>query len=95
MDATSTDTFIGTVGIGYYHQVQSAHQKADIAMGDDHHALDTTTTDEMTGGAAADLTLDITPGTEVQATQDTTAQIDTPVGIDIPGKGTHQIIITQ
>ena len=83
MDATSTDTFIDTVGVGYHHQVQSAHQKADTTKGDDHHAPDTPTTDEMTGEAAAGLILDLTPGTEVQATQDTTAQIDTPVETDI------------
>ena len=65
MDATSMDTFIGTVGIGYHLQAQSAHQKADITLGDDHHAPDTPTTDEMTGEATAGLTLDITPGTEV------------------------------
>ena len=91
MDATSMDTFTGTVGIGYHHQALSAHQKAGIAMGDDHHTPGTPTTDEMTEGAVAGPTLDITPGTEVQATQDTTAQIDTPVETDIPCEYTHQI----
>ena len=92
MDATSTDTFIGTVGIGYHHQVQSAHQKANIAKGDDHHAPDTPIRGEMTGEAVAGLTLDLTPGTEAQATQDTTVQTDTPAGTDIPCEGTHQTI---
>ena len=47
------DTFTGTVGVGYHHQAQSAHQKADIATGDNHRAPDTPTTDGMTEGAAA------------------------------------------
>ena len=84
-------TSTGTVGIGYYYQAQSAHQKADIATGDDHHAPDTPTTDKMTEGATACQILDLTPETEAQATQDTTAQIDTPVETDIPCEDTHQI----
>ena len=40
---------------------------------------------------AAGQTLDLTPGTEAQVAQDTTALINTPVETDTPCKDTHQI----
>ena len=58
-------------------------------MGDNHHAPDIPITDEMTGEDVSGLTLDLTPGTEVRATQDTTALTDTPVETDIPDEGTR------
>ena len=51
-------------------------------MEDDHHALDTPEIDMMTGEAAADLMLGYTQETEVQVTQDTPVQTDTPAGTE-------------
>ena len=59
-------------------------------MEDDHHTLDTPEIDVMTGEAAADLMLGCTQETEVQVTQDTPAQTDTPAGKETQDKGTCQ-----
>ena len=74
MDATNMATFTGIVGIEYHLQAQLAHQKANISMGNDHHAPNTPDIDMMTEEAIADLILDLTQETEVQAAQDTPAQ---------------------
>ena len=58
-------------------------------MVNDHHAPNTPAIDMMTEEALADLILDLTQETEVQVTQDTPAQTDTPTGIETPDKGTH------
>ena len=83
-------TFTDTVGIGYHHQEQLVHLKAIITVEDNHHILDTLETDTMTGEAAADLMLGFIQETEVQATQDTPAQIDTPAGTETLDGDTHQ-----
>ena len=86
---TSTDT----VGIGYHHQEQQVHPKAIITTEDDHHTHDTWEIDVMTGEATTDLMLGCTQETEVQATQDTPAQTDTPAGTETLDEGTHQTTI--
>ena len=91
MDATNVVTSTDTVGIEYHHQEQLVHPKAIITMEDDHHVLDTPEIDMMTGEAAADLMLGCTQETEVQATQDTPVQTDTPAGTDILDKDTCRI----
>ena len=83
---TSTDT----VGIGYHCKEQPVHPKAIITTEDDHHALDTPEIDVMTGGATADLMLGCTQETEVEATQDTPVQTDTPAGTETLDKDTCQ-----
>ena len=45
----------------------------------------------MTGEAAADLMLGLIQETEVQATQDTPVQTDTPAGTETLDGGTHRI----
>ena len=90
MDATNVVTSTGTVGIGYHCQEQLVHQKAIITTEDDHHTLDTTEIDVMTGEAAADLMLGCTQETEVQVAQDTPAQTDTPAGTETQDEGTRQ-----
>ena len=57
---------------------------------DDHHAPDTPEIDVMTGEATADLMLGLIQETEVQATQDTPAQTDTPAGTEMLDEGTCQ-----
>ena len=89
MDATNMDTFIDIVGIGYHLQEQLVHLKTAITMEDDHHAPDTPETNMM-AEAAADLTLGLIQGPEVQATQDTPAQTDIPVGTETLDEGTRQ-----
>ena len=89
MDATNVVTSTDTVGIGYHHQKQLVHPKAIITMEDDHHALDIPEIDVMTGEATADLMLGCTQETEVQATQDTPVQTDTPAGTETLGEDTH------
>ena len=88
MDATNVVTFTDIVGIGYHRQEQLVHPKAMITMEDDHHALDTTEIDMMTGEAAADLMLGFIEETEAQAAQDNPAQTDTPVGTETLDGGT-------
>ena len=90
MDATNMVTFTDIVGIGYHHQEWLVHPKAIITMEDDHHTLDTPEIDVMTGEAAADLMLGCTQETEVQATQDTLVQTDTPAGTETLDEGTCQ-----
>ena len=80
MDAINVVTSTDTVGIGYHHQGHPAHQRAITTTGDDHHALDTPQVDVMTGEAGADPMLGYTRETEVQVTQDTPVQTDTPAG---------------
>ena len=82
MDATNVVTFTDIVGIGYHCQEWLVHLKAIITTEDDHHALDTPEINVMTGEATADLMLGCTQETEVQATQDTPAQTDTPAGTE-------------
>ena len=82
-------TFTDIVGIGYHCQEQLVHPKAIITMEDDHHAPNTLEIDVMTGEAAADLMLGLIQETEVQATQDNPAQIDTPAGTETLDEGTH------
>ena len=82
MDATNVVTSTDTVGIGYHRQEQLAHPRTSTAMGDDHHALNTPQIDVMTGEATADPMLAYTRETEVQVTQDTTAQTGTPAGTE-------------
>ena len=59
-------------------------------MEDDHHAPDTPEIDMMTGEATADLMLGRIQETEVQATQDTPAQTDTPAGTETLDEGTYR-----
>ena len=59
-------------------------------MGDDHHTHGTPQVDVMTGEAAADPMLGYTRETEVQVTQDTPAQTDTPAGTEAQDGDTHQ-----
>ena len=59
-------------------------------MEDDHHTPDTPEIDVMTGEAAADLMLGLIQETEMQATQDTPAQTDTPAGTETLDEGTRQ-----
>ena len=80
MDATNVVTSTDTVGIGYHHQGHPAHQRTITPVADDHRALGTPQVDVMTEEAEADPTLGYTRETEVQVTQDTTAQIDMPAG---------------
>ena len=83
-------TFTDIVGIEYHLQEQLVHPKAIITTEDDHHAPDTPEIDAMTEEAIADLTLGLIQETEVQATQDTPVQTDTPAGTETLDKGTHQ-----
>ena len=64
-DVTNTDTSTGIIGIEYHLQAQLVHLKADITMGDDHHAPDTPAIDVMTEEAIAGLTLGLTHEIEV------------------------------
>ena len=57
-------------------------------MGDDHHALGTLQVDVMTGEAEADPMLGYTRETEVQVTQDTSAQTGTPAGTETQDRDT-------
>ena len=61
--------------------------KAVITTEDNHHAIDTLEIDVMTE-ATADLMLGLIQETEVQATQDTPVQTDTPLGTETPDEGT-------
>ena len=85
MDATNVVTFTDIVGIGYHLQGQLVHPKAVITTEDNHHAPDTPEIDTMTEEAVAGLMLGLIQETEVQATQDTPAQTDTPAD-----EGTHE-----
>ena len=69
---------------------QLVHPKAIITMEDDHHVPDTPETNMMTEEAAADLTLGLIQETEVQATQDTPVQTDTPAGTETLDEGICQ-----
>ena len=82
MDATNVTTFTDIVGIGYHRQEQLVHLKVIITTEDDHHAPDTLEIYVMTGEATADLMLGHIQETEVQATQDTPAQTETPAGTE-------------
>ena len=90
MDATNVVTSTDTVGIGYHRQEQLVHPKVIITTEDDHHTLDTPETNVMTGEATADLMLGCTQETEVQVTQNTPAQTDTPAGTGTQDEGTCQ-----
>ena len=85
-------TFTDIVGIGYHCQEQLVHPKAIITMEDDHHAPDTPEINVMTEEAVADLTLGLIQETDVQATQDTPAQTDTPAGAETLDEGTCQTV---
>ena len=89
-DATNMATFTDMFGIGYHRQEQLVHPKAVITMEDDHHAPDTPEIDMMTEEATADLMLGLIQETEVQATQDTPMQTDTPAGTETLDKGTRR-----
>ena len=58
-------------------------------MGNDYHAPNTLAIDVMTEEAVADLILGLIQETEVQATQDTPAQTDTPAGTETLEEGTR------
>ena len=88
MDATNVATFTDIVGIEYHLQEQLVHPKASITTENDYHAPDTPVIDVMTEEAIADLILGLTQETEVQATQDTPAQTDTPAGTETLDEGT-------
>ena len=83
-------TFTDIVGIGCHCQEQLVYPKAIITMEDDHHAPDTPEIDVMTEDAVADLMLALIQETEVQATQDTPVQTDTPAGTETLDRGTRQ-----
>ena len=82
MDATNLVTSTDTAGIGYHHQGHPAHPRAITTTGDDHRTPDTLQVNVMTGEAGADPMLGYTRETEVQVTQDTLAQTDTPAGTE-------------
>ena len=82
MDATNMITSTDTVGRGYHHQGHPAHQTTITHEADVHHALDTPHINVMIEEVRADPTLGCTRETEVQVTQDTPAQIDTPAGTE-------------
>ena len=88
MDATNVVTSTDTVGIGYHCQGHSAHLRSITTTGDDHHTPDTLQVDVMTGEARADPMLGYTRETEVQVTQDTPAQTDTPAGTETQDRDT-------
>ena len=77
---TSTDT----VGRGYHHQGHPVHQTTITHKADICHALDTWHIDVTIEEVGADPTLGCTRETEVQAAQDTPAQIDMPAGTETP-----------
>ena len=83
-------TFTDIVGIGYHLQGQLVHLKAVITTADDHCTPDTLEIDTMTGEAAAGQMLGLIQDTEVQATQDTPVQTDTPAGTETLDEGTCQ-----
>ena len=83
-------TFTGIVGIGYHLQEQLVNPNAGITMENDNHTPNTLAIDVMTEEAVSDLILGLTQETEVQATQDTSAQTDTPTGTETLEKGTRQ-----
>ena len=82
MDATNVVTSTDTVGIGYHRQGHPVHLRSITTMGDDHCTPDTPQINVMTEEAGADPMLGYTRETEVQVTQDTPAQTDTPAGIE-------------
>ena len=90
MDATNVVTSTDTAGIGYHHQGQPAHPRTITTTGDNHCTPGTLQVDMMTGEAGADPMLGYTRETEVQATQDTPAQIGTPAETEIQYRDTHQ-----
>ena len=90
MDATNVDTFTDIVGIGYHLQEQLVYLKTTITVEDNHHAPDTPETDTITEEAIAGQMLGCIQETEVQVTQDTPAQTDTPAGTETLDKGTCQ-----
>ena len=83
-------TFTDIVGIGYHLQGQLVHLKAVITTEDDHRTPDTLEIDMMTGEATAGQMLGLIQETEVQATQDTPVQTDTPAGTETLDEGTCQ-----
>ena len=92
-DATNVVTFTDIVGIGYHLQ-ERVHPKAIITTETNYHTPDnpsTLETNMMTEEVAADLMLGLTQETEVQVTQDTPAQTDTPAGTETQDEGTHWI----
>ena len=82
MDATNVVTSTDTVGIGYHRQGHPAHPRAITTTGDNHRAPNTPQVNVMTGEARADPMLGYTRETEVQVTQDTSAQTGTPAGTE-------------
>ena len=88
MGATNMVTSTDTVGRGYHHQGHPAHQTTITHEANVCHALDTWHIDVMIE-VRADPTLGCTRETEVQVTQDTPAQIDTPAGTETQDRDTH------
>ena len=82
MDAINVVTSTYTVGIGHHCHGHPAHQRAITIMGDDHRAPNTLQVNMMTEEAGADPMLGYTRETEVQVTQDTPVQTDTPAGTE-------------
>ena len=89
MDATNVVTSTDTVGIGYHRLGHPAHQRTITPVADDHCALNNRQADVMTEEARADPTLGCTRETEVEVTQDTPAQTDTPAERDTQDRDTH------
>ena len=84
------DTSTDTAGIGYHCQGQPSHPRTITTTGDDHRAPGTPQVDMMTGEAGADPMLGYTRETEVQVTQDTPAQTNTPAETETQDGDTHQ-----
>ena len=89
MDATNVVTSTDTVGRVYHHQVHPAHQTTITHKADVRHALDTRHINMMIEEVGADPMLGCTRETEVQVTQDTPVQIDTPAGTETQDGDTH------
>ena len=81
-------TFTGIVGIEYHLQEQLVHPKAGITTGNDYHTPNTSAINMIREEAIADLILGLIQETEVQTTQDTPAQTDTPAGTETLDGGT-------
>ena len=89
MDATNVVTSTDTVGRGYHHQRHPAYQTTITHEADVHRTLDTQQIDVMIEEVGADPTLGYTRETEVQVTQDTPAQTDTPAETEIQVEDTR------
>ena len=89
MDTTNVVISTDTVGRGYHHQGHPVHQTTIIHEADVCHTLDTRHINVMIEEVGADPMLGCTRETEVQVTQDTPAQKDTPAETETQVKDTH------